>query len=98
MVSDVKQGKGAIGTLLKDTAMTGDLKTFMKELTKSSERVSAMTLELDTMANKMNNGNGTIATLVNDTAMAESLCKANYDQSLQSASKKLDEDLEAMKA
>jgi len=95
MVSEVKQGKGTVGMLLKDTIMKSDLQTIISEVKKSSEQFSAMTLEMGNMVNKINKGNGTISTLLNDTAMANHMKQSMTN--IQSASKKLDEDLEAMK-
>jgi phospholipid/cholesterol/gamma-HCH transport system substrate-binding protein len=95
LISEVKQGKGPVGTLLNDTIMKDDLQAIVSEVKKSSTQFSVMTNNLTEIITKMNNGNGTFATIVNDTAMAASMKQSMIN--IQSASQKLDEDLEAIK-
>ncbi len=84
----------SIDNILSDTVMYTDIRGTVAQLEKAGNDLTAFTNNLKTVSNRLNETDNTIGVLLNDSASAESL-KMTL-QNLQSGSKKLDEDLEAL--
>jgi phospholipid/cholesterol/gamma-HCH transport system substrate-binding protein len=95
MVGDVNAGKGALGVLLKDSTLSGDLKVSVNRIKEGSEQFSKITNQVSDLIEQINSGHGVVTGLIKDSVMADELKKSITN--LESASKKLDQDLEALK-
>ena len=95
VINDVSHGKGALGAAISDTVLANDLRTAIKKVKEGSERFSTITTDVSTMINTVNSGKGVATTLLKDSAMADDLKKSISN--IESATFKLNEDLEALK-
>jgi len=95
IVNDVNHGKGTIGLLLNDTTLPNDLRIAVKKVKEGSEQFYNITNDVTEILNQINSGNGVMNGLLKDSVMAENL-KTSLTN-IDSASKKLDDNLEALK-
>lgn len=74
MISDVRSGRGPVGTLLTDTAMAESLRSSVSQLQTVSSNANKLAIDLDRMAQNLNEdiqeGNGTVNLVLSDTALA----------------------------
>ena len=95
IVSDVNHGKGTIGLLLNDTTLPNDLRIAVEKVKEGSEQFSKITNDVTEVLNQFNTGNGVVNGLLKDSIMAQNL-KSSLTN-IDSASRKLDDNLEALK-
>ena len=74
MISDVRSGRGPVGTLIADTAMAESLRSSVFQLQTVSSNANKLAVDLDRMAQSLNediqDGNGTVNLVLSDTALA----------------------------
>jgi phospholipid/cholesterol/gamma-HCH transport system substrate-binding protein len=87
-------GKGVLGTMLNDTSLSNDLRAAVVNVKEGSENLSKMTNEMTEIVGQINNGKGVVSGLLRDSAMATDL-KSSMSN-IETATKKLDQDLEAL--
>jgi phospholipid/cholesterol/gamma-HCH transport system substrate-binding protein len=77
IVMQIKQGKGAAGVLLTDTAVAGNLKLAVIKLKSASDNANKMTMQLNSMAVNVNHelvyGKGPLAALLRDSMITQRL-------------------------
>jgi phospholipid/cholesterol/gamma-HCH transport system substrate-binding protein len=77
IVMQIKQGKGAAGGLLTDTAVAGNLKLAVIKLKSASDNANKMTMQLNSLAVNINNelvyGKGPLAALLRDSMITQKL-------------------------
>jgi phospholipid/cholesterol/gamma-HCH transport system substrate-binding protein len=77
IVMQIKQGKGAAGLLLTDTAFSGSLKTAMTKLRSASDNANKMSLQLNNLAASVNHdlayGKGPLHALLRDSLITQKL-------------------------
>jgi len=77
IVKQIKQGKGATGVLLTDTAFAGNLKTAIIGFKSASDNANKMTLQLNNMAGNINyelaHGKGPLHALLRDSMITQRL-------------------------
>jgi phospholipid/cholesterol/gamma-HCH transport system substrate-binding protein len=95
IVNDVNRGQGALGFMLKDTTLPGDLRVAVKNIREGSEDFSKISGEVNEIINQINSGKGVVAGLLKDSVMSGDL-KTSLSN-MESASRKLDDNLEALK-
>ncbi|MBS1532264.1 MAG: MCE family protein [Bacteroidetes bacterium] len=80
LVAGVKQGKGNIGRLLKDTTLAGNLNEAVNKIRLASDNASQVTEQLNQMVTELNNdlhkGKGVVKLLLNDSVTAKNLSKS----------------------
>jgi phospholipid/cholesterol/gamma-HCH transport system substrate-binding protein len=91
----VKDGKGDLGKLLNDTSITSDISVTLKTLRKFSDSASIAANNVSLLLQNLRQGKGTAGKLLTDTIVAVRL---NHSiQSIDSAAKSFDENMEAMR-
>jgi len=74
MISDVRSGRGPVGTLIADTAMAESLRSSVFQLQTVSSNANKLAVDLDRMAQSLNediqDGNGSVNLVLSDTALA----------------------------
>lgn len=74
MISDVRAGRGPVGTLLADTAMAESLRSSVFQLQTVSSNANKLAIDLDRMAQNLNediqDGSGSVNLVLSDTALA----------------------------
>jgi phospholipid/cholesterol/gamma-HCH transport system substrate-binding protein len=74
MISDVRSGRGPVGTLLTDTAMAESLRSSVFQLQTVSSNANKLAVDLDRMAQNLNediqDGSGSVNLVLSDTALA----------------------------
>lgn len=77
IVIQIKQGKGAAGLLLTDTAFSGDLKTALVKIRSASDNANKMSEQLNSMATNINHdlayGKGPLHALLRDSTITRKL-------------------------
>jgi len=77
IVMQIKQGKGAAGVLLTDTAFAGNLKVALAKIKSASDNANKMTLQLNSMATNINYdlayGKGPLHALLRDSTITQRL-------------------------
>ena len=77
IVMQIKQGKGAAGVLLTDTAFAGNLKTALIKIRSASDNANKMSLQLNGMAANINHellyGKGPLHALLRDSMITQRL-------------------------
>jgi phospholipid/cholesterol/gamma-HCH transport system substrate-binding protein len=77
IVMQIKQGKGAAGLLLTDTAFAGNLKAAVIKIKSASDNANKMTQQLNSLAanisNELTNGKGSLHALLRDSVITQRL-------------------------
>lgn len=99
MVSDVNDGKGPVGALLKDTAMARDLQQSVRQLEAVAGHADKLATDLDAITRNIekdiNEGKGPVNLVLKDTAVA-----ANISRTLNNVEKgtfNFNQNMEALK-
>jgi len=95
ITSQIQSGKGPLGEVLNDTVMANELTYTLGKLKQTSDTLNSASGKLSETVQHANSGKGTLNMLLTDTTFS-----ANVQQSMlhiKSASKGLDEDMEALK-
>jgi len=94
LVSDLRSGKGLVGTLINDTATSSNLKNTIRNLEKVTDSLNLVAGQLHNFSNALNSPNGVIHALANDTATAHDI--KGTVANLKTSSELLNEDLRAL--
>jgi phospholipid/cholesterol/gamma-HCH transport system substrate-binding protein len=94
LLAEIKHGNGLLPTVISDTTMAIKFEQAIANVKKVSDNASAMANNLQEVTKKMNSQNNAIGVLLADSVFAGKL-KTTMDNA-QSASYKLDEDMEAL--
>jgi phospholipid/cholesterol/gamma-HCH transport system substrate-binding protein len=94
LLDEMKNGDGMMATLVSDTTMATTFKEALANVKQVSENASAMAANLEEVSEKMNSRKNAVGVLLADTVFAGKL-QTTLDNA-QSASYKLDENMEAM--
>jgi len=99
IISDIKTGKGPVGALLTDSAITGNLKAAITAINEAADQTRSLTqkanVTLTYIDRQLNNQQGTLHTLLNDSSTA-----AHFRQSMSNIEKATDgfnQNMEALK-
>jgi len=99
LVLQIKQGKGAAGVLLTDTAFADNLKQSMLKIRSAGENANQMTLQLNNLVKEIRrdiaDGKGPLNTLLKDSLMAKNLSQSM--DNIQKGTDKFNQDMEALK-
>ncbi len=95
MVREMRSGKGLLPTLISDTSFKSVFKQTLVNVKKVSKNAELMSKSLESITAKMNNRDNAVGVLLADTVFAHKLQKTM--KNTESASFKLDENMEAMK-
>ncbi len=94
LVYEMRNGRGVIHKLVSDTAMAGVFDKTLDNLKKVSNNAAKMATELESVVAKVNRHDNAIGLLLSDTTFAHKM--ENVMTNAQSASLKLDENMDAM--
>ncbi len=94
LLDEMKNGDGLLPTIIGDTSIATSFKQAVANVKQVSENASVMAANLEEVAEKMNSRKNAIGVLLADTTFANKL-QTTLDNA-QSASYKLDENMEAM--
>jgi phospholipid/cholesterol/gamma-HCH transport system substrate-binding protein len=94
LVYEMKNGDGLLSTVISDTSIATKFKEAIVNVKKVSTNASSMAANLDEVSKNMNSKKSAIGVLLADSVFAEKL-QTTLDNA-QSASYKLDEDMEAL--
>jgi phospholipid/cholesterol/gamma-HCH transport system substrate-binding protein len=99
MIADVKNGKGSLGTLLRDTAFSASLEQTLAKIKKVGDKAAGLGEELDqmvgTIRGDIDHGSGAVHTLLKDSSLAMKL-NATMDN-VQKGTESFSQDMEALK-
>ncbi len=99
IVNNVKEGKGSVGQLLKDSSLAGKLDQSALRIRNASERADSLLYELNSIIagirNDLNEGKGTISVLLKDSATAQQL-KTSLEN-IQKGTDGFNQNMEALK-
>jgi phospholipid/cholesterol/gamma-HCH transport system substrate-binding protein len=99
MIADVKNGKGSVGTLLRDTAFAANLEQTLVKIKEVGDKAAGLGDELDQMVgdirHNMDQGQGTVHALLKDSSLAIKL-NATMDN-VQKGTESFSQDMEALK-
>jgi phospholipid/cholesterol/gamma-HCH transport system substrate-binding protein len=95
VTNELRNGHGLLPTLVSDTAYTKEFTDVLANIREVSAHAKALSESLDSVTSKMKNHDNAVGVLLADTAVANELKKTV--QNTQSASLKLDENMEALK-
>ncbi|HEU4574899.1 MAG TPA: MlaD family protein [Chitinophagaceae bacterium] len=77
LITDVQNGKGSVGAILKDTAFAVQLREALTKLNIVGSQAEQLVTQVDSLATSLqqevNNGQGTVHALLKDTAIAKKL-------------------------
>ncbi|HEU0111451.1 MAG TPA: MCE family protein, partial [Flavisolibacter sp.] len=99
IVDDVKNGKGSIGELLKDTVMADDVREAIQKIRgigSSADTLTArISMLIESVNNEINNGDGTVNALLKDKQLTQRL--NNSLQNIEQGTQAFNENMEALK-
>ncbi len=95
IATEANSRNSLFGVMLKDTTLANDLRVAVTKVREGSEQFSKISNDITEVVSQLNSGKGIAASLLKDSTMTDDL-KASL-VNIQAASKKLDEDLEALK-
>ena len=99
IIADVKQGKGSMGKLLTDTAISYHLTEAITKMKTVGDNADSLANELNTLTlsvkNDVNNGKGTIHALLKDSLLVQKL--NNSLQNIEKGTEGFNENMEALK-
>ena len=99
LVDEAANGKGMLGTLVKDTSIAGELEEAIGMLKQAGENVEALTVTLNNMAAGINNdiegGKGPVHALLKDTTLVSKL--NNSLENIEKGTDAFNENMEALK-
>ena len=95
LVREMRNGQGLLPTLISDTSFKSVFKQTLVNVKKVSKNAELMSKSLESITAKMNNRDNAVGVLLADTVFAHKLQKTM--KNTESASFKLDENMEAMK-
>jgi phospholipid/cholesterol/gamma-HCH transport system substrate-binding protein len=99
IVSDVKAGKGAAGTLLADTGFANDLKQAVSKMSVLGDKASGLVDEFSSMAGQVRNdlqdGPGAVHMVLTDSTLAANLILSLHH--VERGTEAFDENMEALK-
>ena len=95
IAAEIKNGKGPIGALITDTAMTGNIRQSIVSIEILSDKMAIVTGDISTLTNQVKSGKGTIGTLMMDTTFVGNLNQSVLN--LKAGTEKFDENMEALK-
>ncbi|MBI2271127.1 MAG: MCE family protein [Bacteroidetes bacterium] len=73
VMSDVRAGKGTVGSLLTDTMISVQLKSMISGLNSTGQRLDSLANDLNKVVSRANKGNGALNTILSDTAFSNNL-------------------------
>ena len=99
MLTDLQEGKGSLGQLLKDTAMIGDVQVSVQQLQSAAAGADSLMGQLNTFAanlnRQMNEGKGTVQALLKDEEMRATL--HNDLKNIEAGTQRFNEVMDAVK-
>lgn len=95
IVGDIRAGKGSVGALITDPSIANGLKESIVNIQVLTDSLALVSGDLHTISSTVKSGKGAMGTIIMDTAFASQLNSSM--KNINSASKGLDEDLEALK-
>ena len=99
MLTDLQEGKGSLGQLLKDTAMIGDVRVSVQQLQSAAAGADSLMEQLNTFAanlnRQMNEGKGTVQALLKDEEMRATL--HNDLRNIEAGTQRFNEVMDAVK-
>ena len=99
MIADVKNGKGSVGTLLRDTAFSADLEETLAKIKTVGDKAAGLGDELDQMVGairgEIDHGSGTVHALLKDSLLAMKLDATMNN--VQKGTESFSQDMEALK-
>jgi phospholipid/cholesterol/gamma-HCH transport system substrate-binding protein len=99
MIADVKNGKGSVGTLLRDTAFSANLEQTLTKIKKMGDKAAGLGDELDQMVDDIrgdiDHGSGTVHALLKDSSLTMKL-SATMDN-VRRGTELFSQDMEALK-
>ena len=99
IIADVKQGKGSMGQLLTDTAISYHLTEAITKMKTVGDNADSLANELNTLTlsvkNDVNNGKGTIHALLKDSLLVQKL--NNSLQNIEKGTEGFNQNMEALK-
>jgi phospholipid/cholesterol/gamma-HCH transport system substrate-binding protein len=95
LLTDMRHGDGLLPTLISDTTLTRTFEDAIGNVKKVSQQAAQVANNLQQVTAKMNDNNNALGVLMADTAFAHKLQRTMTNA--ESASKKLDQDMEALK-
>jgi phospholipid/cholesterol/gamma-HCH transport system substrate-binding protein len=99
IVTDVQNGQGSLGQLLKDTAMVQHINSALLELKAVGHEADSLVDEINAVVSQLdhqiNQGDGLVQTILNDSIAAQRFSATL--QHLQKGTAKFDQNMEAMK-
>lgn len=94
LIGDINHGDGLASKLIQDSSYVLSIERTLEDIEQTTENAKRATAELQSTLTKMNNSDNAISLLTTDTAFAQTL-RTTVDNA-QLASKKLDENMEAL--
>lgn len=100
IIADVKDGKGSMGQLLRDTAIAYHLTTAIDKIKTVGDEADSLANELNALThsvqNDVNNGKGTIHALLKDSSLVKKL--NNSLQNIEKGTDGFNQNMEALKS
>lgn len=100
IIADVKEGKGSMGQLLRDTAIAYHLTTAIDKIKTVGDEADLLANELNALTlsvqNDVNNGKGTIHALLKDSTLVQKL--SNSLQNIEKGTEGFNQNMEALKS
>ena len=95
VTSQIQNGNGVLNEIINDTTLANNLSYTLGTLKKTVDKLNIVSRDLSLTVQRANSGNGAINMLLTDTAFSADIQKSM--QNIKSASKGLDENMEALK-
>ena len=95
IISNVKNGKGSIGSLLNDTTLSTKLEYSIGDIKQATSKMTRLTENLETVSTQLKNGDGIIGKLLTDTSSATNLSKSL--ENLKNGTAGFNENMEGLK-
>lgn len=99
LVTGIKNGKGAAGILLKDTALAANLNQAVLKIKSASDNANNITIQLNQIVKEVNNdlhkGKGTVSLLLKDSVTAKNLSISM--ENVRKGTDGFNQDMEALK-
>jgi phospholipid/cholesterol/gamma-HCH transport system substrate-binding protein len=76
IISDIRTGKGSIGSLLRDTTFSTKLEYSIVDIKQAASKMNRVTENLEITSNQLKNGDGVLGKLLTDTILTVNLSKS----------------------
>lgn len=89
LMQDIREGRGMVGTILRDQQLATDVSSMVKNLNEASGRAKVLVAELERLSVQLNSGKGMVSRIIYDEKIGDDI--ASSTENIRRASQRADE-------